>query len=282
MGGLLCTGCGSTVHLTHRTWSIMDRSYANLIEMNGAMERDILEQMAFNEKMAELGMLATGLVHELNTPLSVIVSAAQMVLREEELSGFAREMVERIGLEATRLSQFSRGLLSFTRRSDGGEQEVNPAEVLRDVTTFLRYEAQKRSIRVVEDLDYRTPFVCADPNHLKQIFINLIMNAFQAMNDGGTLLLRSTTGADGCVELEIADTGPGIPAETLEHIFMPFYTTKAPGQGTGLGLFITRKIVELYGGTIAVRSAPGQGTTFRITIPACGDAASDEPISSCA
>jgi two-component system NtrC family sensor kinase len=246
----------------------MDRSHDH-IEMNGAMERDLLEQMAFNEKMAELGMLATGLVHELNTPLSVIVSAAQMVLREEELSGFAREMIERIGLEANRLSQFSRGLLSFTRRNDDGEQEVNPAEVLRDVTAFLRYEAQKRSIRVVEDLDYRTPFVSADPNHLKQICINLIMNAFQAMNDGGTLLLRSTTGSGGCAELEIADTGPGIPAETLEHIFMPFYTTKAPGEGTGLGLFITRKIVELYNGTIAVKSTPGQGTTFHISLPAC-------------
>ncbi len=260
----------------------MDRSHTDHIGTNGAMERDLLEQMAFNEKMAELGMLATGLVHELNTPLSVIVSAAQMVLREEELSGFAREMIERIGQEATRLSQFSRGLLSFTRRSNGGEQEVNPAEVLRDVTSFLRYEAQKRSIRVVEDLDFRTPFVSADPNHLKQIFINLVMNAFQAMNDGGTLLLRSTTGTDGCVELEIADTGPGIPAEAVERVFMPFYTTKAPGEGTGLGLFITRKIVELYGGTISVKSAPGQGTTFRITLPPCADTTADEPISSCA
>jgi len=178
-------------------------------------------------------------------------------------------MIERIGLEANRLSQFSRGLLSFTRSSDGGEQEVNPAEILRDVTAFLRYEAQKRSIRVVEDLDYRTPFVSADPNHLKQICINLIMNAFQAMNDGGTLLLRSTAGEDGCAELEIADTGPGIPAETVEHIFMPFYTTKAPGEGTGLGLFITRKIVELYNGTISVKSTPGQGTSFHISLPAC-------------
>ena len=246
------------------------------------MERDLLEKLAFNEKMAELGMLATGLVHELNTPLSVIVSAAQMVLREEELSGFAREMIERIGLEANRLSQFSRGLLSFTRKSNDGEQEVNPAEILRDVTTFLRYEAQKRSIRIVEDLDYRTPFVYADPNHLKQVFINLVMNAFQAMNDGGTLLLHSTSGNDGCAELEIADTGPGIPAEALDHIFMPFYTTKAPGEGTGLGLFITRKIVELYSGTISVKSAPGQGTTFRITLPACADITTDELISSCA
>jgi two-component system NtrC family sensor kinase len=245
----------------------MENPFAKIATAEGWVEKDMLEQLAYNEKMAELGQMAAGLVHEFNTPLSVINSAAQMILREEQLPEFVREMVERINSETQRLSQFSRGLLSFTRREEGEVGEVNLAQVIRDVATFLRYEAQKRSILVVEDLDFRLPAVAADANHLKQIFINLIMNALQSMEGGGTLLLRASMLDGDTVEAEIADTGAGIPVEAVEKIFEPFYTTKKPGEGTGLGLFITRKIVELYGGAIKVRSLPGQGTTFFVRLP---------------
>ena len=240
---------------------------AKIAANEGRTERDVLEQLAYNEKMAELGQLAAGLVHELNTPLSVINSAAQLILREETLPQFVKEMVERISSETQRLSQLSRDLLAFSRQDDGDVGEVNLAQTVKDVMTFLRYEAQKRSILVVEDLDFRLPAVAADGNHLKQIFINLIMNALQAMETGGTLLVRASMLDGDTVEVEIADTGAGIPAEAAEKIFEPFFTTKKPGEGTGLGLFITRKIVELYGGTIKVRSLPGQGTTFFVRLP---------------
>lgn len=240
---------------------------AKIAATEGRTEKDVLEQLAHNEKMAELGQLSIGLVHELNTPLSVINSAAQLILREEALSDFVKEMVERISSETQRLSQLSRDLLSFSRRDEGKVGELNLAQLVKEVMTFLRYEAQRRSIRVIEDLDFRLPAVAADGNHLKQIFINLVMNALQAMEGGGTLLVRTSMLDGDTVEAEIADTGAGIPAEAVEKIFEPFYTTKKPGEGTGLGLFITRKIVELYGGTIKVRSMPGQGTTFFIRLP---------------
>ncbi|HEY6837385.1 MAG TPA: ATP-binding protein [Geobacteraceae bacterium] len=248
-----------------------DNPLAKIAATEGRTERDVLEQLAYNEKMAELGQMAAGLVHELNTPLSVINSAAQLILREESLSQFVREMVERISSETQRLSQFSRGLLTFSRRDEGAVGEVNLAQMVKDVMNFLRYEAQKRSILVVEDLDYRLPAVAADGNHLKQIFINLIMNALQAMEANGTLLVRTSMLDGDTVEVEIADTGAGIPAEAAERIFEPFFTTKKPGEGTGLGLFITKKIVELYGGTIKVRSLPGQGTTFFVRLPAVAE-----------
>jgi len=238
----------------------------NLIDKSLADE-GFLDQLAWNEKMAELGQLAVGMVHELNTPLSVIVSAIQLILREEELSPSVKEMVERIEMEAQRLSLFTKGVLSFARKDDApvGETDVN--QVLQEVICFLKYEAQKRPISVVEDLDFRLPPIVADANRMKQIFINLIMNAFQAMDGGGSLLLRSSLIEERLISVQIADTGSGIPKQTLNHIFEPFYTTKKTGTGTGLGLFITKKLVESFSGTISVESSEGEGTCFTLTFP---------------
>jgi signal transduction histidine kinase len=258
-------GRKKTVHFTRRT--TVEDAFSLHGGVNGRIDERLLEQLAFNEKMAELGKLATGMVHELNTPLSVIVSAAQMILRENDLSEFNREMLERIDLEAQRLSQFTKGLLSFARRSDEAATESDLNQVLQEVMKFLRYEAQKRSISVIEELDYHIPPVLADANHLKQVFINLIMNALQAMEQGGMLLLRTLQPNDTTVEIQIADTGTGIPGEALGRIFEPFFTTKKEGSGTGLGLFITRTIVERTGGRIRVQSVAGEGTTFTLSFP---------------
>lgn len=237
------------------------------VNADGRIDERFLEQLAFNEKMAELGKLSAGMVHELNTPLSVIVSAAQMILREEQLPEFVKEMVERIDLEAQRLSHFTRSLLSFSRRDEDTDAEADVNQVLQEVMAFLKYEAQKRSITVIEEKDYDLPAVAADGNRLKQVFINLIMNAFQAMEEGGTLLLKTSLADDASVEIQIADTGVGIAAEKVERIFEPFYTTKAVGEGTGLGLFVTRSIVEVLGGRIRVKSVVGEGTTFTLHFP---------------
>jgi two-component system NtrC family sensor kinase len=252
--------------------------------MTGDIRRDkaIIEQLAFNEKMAELGLLAAGLMHELNTPLSVISSAAQLIQQYEELPESLMELVNRISEEALRLSRFTKGLLSFSRRDDASTCEADINQVLREVMSFLNYEALKRSISVVEDVDFQMPSIPADANHLKQIFINLIMNAMQAMENGGMLLIRGNMLNDKWVEIQIGDTGNGIAPAAMERLFEPFFTTKRAGEGTGLGLFITRKIVEMYGGAITVESHLGQGTTFTVTLPveAISDACVPEKIAS--
>lgn len=240
--------------------------FASYVGTDGQIDERLLEQLAVNEKMAELGKLAAGMVHELNTPLSVIVSAAQMILREE-LSEFTREMVERIDLEAQRLSQFTKGLLSFARQEEGAVPEADVNQILREVMAFLKYEAQKRSVTVIEELDYHLPTIPANGNRLKQIFINLIMNALQAMESGGALLLRTSIPDDDSIEIQIADTGTGIAVEALGRVFEPFYTTKTADMGTGLGLYITKTIVERLGGVIGVQSVAGEGTTFTVTFP---------------
>lgn len=246
----------------------MVNGLAKVLPGKTADEEDMLELLAFNEKMAELGKMAAGVVHELNTPLSVIVSATQMILREEALSDFVREMVERINLEANRLAELTKGVLTFTRREGAGGEETDINQVLREVLAFLRYEAQKRSIAIFEDLDFRLPCVVAESNRVKQIFINLVMNALQAMGEGGKLFLRTARGGDAAVSVQITDTGVGIPAEIVDRLFTPFFTTKGPGEGTGLGLYVTKRLLEAIGGTIAVQSTVGEGTTFTLTFPA--------------
>ena len=245
-----------------------DNNLISAFGPDGRIDNCLLDKLALNEKMAELGKLSAGMVHELNTPLSVIVSAAQLILREDGLPDSIREMVERISQETQRLSHFTRGILSFARTQEEPSAETDVNRVLGEVLVFLKYEVQKRSIKVIEELDYRIPSILADDNRLKQIFVNLIMNALQAMENGGVLLVRTSASADRAVEIQIADTGTGIREEFVGRIFEPFFTTKESGSGTGLGLFITKTMVERLGGTIFVQSVFGEGTTFTVSFPA--------------
>jgi signal transduction histidine kinase len=228
---------------------------------------DVLRQLAYNEKMAELGRISAGVVHELNAPLSVIVSASQMILREEGVPEHVMEMIDRINTEAQRLSQMTRGILNFSSHEEaGGDADVNLT--VEFVLDFLCYEAARRGVSLLRNLDHRLPVVRVDGNVLKQIVINIAMNALQAMEpEGGRLLVESRALNRSELCIVIADTGPGIAAESLERIFEPYYTTKRPGEGTGLGLFVTKTLVENLGGRIEVHSTVGEGTSFTVTLP---------------
>jgi len=235
---------------------------------NSAISHELLKQLAYNEKMAELGRISAGVVHELNAPLSVIVSASQMIMREEGVPEFVREMIERINTEAQRLSQMTRGILNFSSHEEvGGAADVNLT--VEFVLDFLCYEADRRGVSLMRRLDHRLPVVRVDGNLLKQIVINIVMNALQAMEaEGGRLLVESRAVNSSEVCIVIADTGPGIADAALARIFEPYFTTKRPGEGTGLGLFVTRTLVENLGGRIEVSSSLGEGTSFTVTLPA--------------
>jgi PAS domain S-box-containing protein len=226
----------------------------------------LLEQTIQSEKLAEVGRLSAGIAHEVNNPLSVISYAAQLLLREQTLPPFEQELAERIDSEVERLKALTGSLLSFSRARETVKRETDLNEVLRDVLRLVRYELNRHSIRLVETFA-ALPEVQADPNKLKQVFINLIMNAAQAMPDGGTLTVATAEVAGGEVEARIADSGPGIPPEVRERIFEPFFSTKKEGEGTGLGLYICRNIVAEHEGRLLVESAPGQGATFRVVLP---------------
>jgi len=230
--------------------------------------RLLLEQIIQSEKLAEVGRLSAGIAHEINNPLSVIAYGTELLQREEALSPFQEELLERILGETERLKALTGGLLSFSRPRGAAWRWVDVNEVLRDVLRLVRYEMTRNTIGL-EEAFAELPVVKADPNKLKQVFINLILNACQAMKGQETGSLSITTGLspEGAVEVVIADTGPGIAAEARDRIFEPFYSTKAEGEGTGLGLYICSNIVSEHGGRIEVGSRESEGTTFRILLP---------------
>lgn len=225
----------------------------------------LLEQTIQSEKLAEVGRLSAGIAHEVNNPLAVISYAAQLLQREENLPSFQQELVERIESEAERLKALTGSLLSFSRAREMVRRQTDLNEVLRDVLRLVRYELSRNQIELVEEYT-ELPWIPADPNKLKQVFINLIMNAAQAMGAGGRLLVTTRPVAGAEVEAEIADSGPGIPEEVRGQIFAPFFTTKKEGEGTGLGLYICRNIIVEHEGRLLLETGE-QGTTFRVVLP---------------
>jgi two-component system, NtrC family, sensor kinase len=225
----------------------------------------LLDQTIQSEKLAEVGRLSAGIAHEVNNPLAVISYAAQLLLREE-LPPFQKEILERIENEIDRLQALTGSLLTFSRAKETHRREIDLNEVLRDVMRLVRFELSRHTIHLEEDYT-ELPLIQADPNKLKQVFINLIMNASHAMEGGGTLTVRTfCTGGE--VEALIADTGPGIPEEIRPQIFDPFFSTKKEEEGTGLGLYICRNIINEHEGRLILDSTQDKGSVFRVLLPA--------------
>lgn len=228
-------------------------------------------QLLQAEKMASLGKLAAGVAHQLNNPLGGITLFTKLVMEENNLPASAREDLGRILKDAERCRDTVKELLEFARQT---KHLMRPHDVNRALTrTLFLLENQSlfQNIRIENHLAPELPLLTADIQQLNHLFMNIILNAAQAMEGRGTLALKSQLKADGAtILIEIADTGPGIPDETLGHIFEPFFTTKEEGKGTGLGLSLAYGIVENHGGRISVKSRTGEGTCFFIELPVSG------------
>ncbi len=231
-------------------------------------------QLVQSEKLASIGLLAGGVAHEINNPLGGILIFSQMLLREIPKDSPHYEDVVEIEAATQRCKSIVERLLDFARQQPTGDQEplecVNVVEAAKTALRFGRVADQARRCEI-DELWHDSDFpVMADRNKLIQVFLNLIQNAFQAMPDGGTLVLKShvedrVKGKFGVFEVQ--DTGVGIPKENLKRIFDPFFTTKDPGEGTGLGLAICYGMVQEIGGLLEVDSSVNVGTTFRLTLP---------------
>lgn len=244
------------------------RAFEELATEVATVERELVQA----EKAALLGQLASGLAHEMGTPLNVIIGNAQYLLRKEREDGAAREMLEQVVRQAQRIAAMIRRLLDFSRPA---EARLMPLELRAVIGQTL--EMVPRMIRPVEvrvDVDAETPPVLADPKLLEHALLNLVVNACQAMPEGGVLGLvagpatvsEGTPGGEVCVH--VTDTGCGIPPESLQRIFEPFYTTKTRGEGTGLGLAIVERIVRQHGGRVEVSSQVDRGTVFSVRLRA--------------
>jgi PAS domain S-box-containing protein len=228
-------------------------------------QRVLEDQLRKTERLAELGTLASGMAHEIGTPMNVILGRAELLMRKAT-DERTRRGLETIVTQVERITKIMNQLLSFARKRPAERKGVNLEAVMLDVLDVLQERFHKHQITVTKSVTPQLPKVLADPDHLSQVFLNLILNACQAMPEGGTLsmALHST---DSTVELTVQDTGCGIPREQLSKIFDPFFSTKAVGEGTGLGLTVVHGILQEHHGTIRVNSVPGQGTTFIVSLP---------------
>jgi two-component system NtrC family sensor kinase len=230
-------------------------------------ERRVTEQLRQHEKLAALGSLVAGVAHELNNPLTGISAFSQLLL-EEGLDEEQRESVRLIKREADRAVSVIGDLLLFARKTGAALAEVDVNALLQLAVRLRTYTLRAERITVELDLDPSAPRTVGDEQRLQQVLLNLLVNAEHAM-EGAELrrLTLRTRAADVHLLVEVIDTGRGMDAETLDHVFEPFFTTKPAGSGTGLGLSVSYGIVQAHGGAITVESAPGLGTTFRITLP---------------
>jgi hypothetical protein len=227
---------------------------------------DLERRLVQADKLSSIGLLAAGVAHEVNTPLAVISTYAQMLAKQVSGDDQKSKLLEKIAKQTFRASEIVNSLLNFSRTSPTDFVDLDLNRVIRETATLVEHQFEKTGVATVITLAEQLPSVRGNSGKLQQVFLNLFINARDAMPSGGTLSIRTWTEA-GFAHVEIADTGQGIPSEHLSRIYDPFFTTKAPKKGTGLGLAITYGIVQEHGGVIEVDSTVDSGTRFRLEFP---------------
>jgi PAS domain S-box-containing protein len=225
------------------------------------------EQLQQREKLSSIGLLAAGVAHEINTPLTGVSSYTQMLLGMFATHDPKHKLLEKIHRQTERASGIINNLLNFSRTGNVTEfGEVDLNHVLDDTLQLLEPQLRQSQVEIARDYEDDLPRVYGNPGKLQQVFTNLLLNARDALPAGGRITLRTASDGD-TVSVHVADTGIGIAPENVARIYDPFYTTKGVGRGTGLGLAVSYGIVQEHSGHISVESAPGRGTTFHITLP---------------
>jgi two-component system NtrC family sensor kinase len=259
--------------------SVINASVAPLLGKDGArLGRLILldditqrvrmeEQMVQNEKLTSLGLLAAGVAHEVNTPLAVISNYIQMLAKQIPGDDPKQKTIDRIVKQTFRASEIVNNLLNFSRTGSAEALEVDLNSVLEETLTLVQHPFKTARVNVLKNYTQKLPPVLGSTTRLQQVFLNLFLNARDAMPGGGMLEVR-TAAHNGSIEVEVTDTGMGIAPEDLHRIFDPFFTTKSTGKGTGLGLSVSYGIIQEHAGKVDVRSTPGKGTSFRLEFPA--------------
>ncbi len=237
------------------------------------------EEVLRSEKLSSLGRLAAGVAHEVGNPMGAILGYTNLLTDHVADNPEAIDYLRRIEKDVTRINTIVRELLDFSRPSPSEPAPVDINALVMESTSFLAGQSLMASVKIDTQLEQGVGMVRADANQLKQVLINLMLNARDAMEEGGALTIATRrifpmtkgTGSDQhpteFIEISVSDTGKGIAASELNKIFDPFYTTKPPGQGTGLGLAISLRIIETFGGSIHVESVEGKGSTFTVKLP---------------
>jgi PAS domain S-box-containing protein len=231
-------------------------------------EKKLEQQIIQSERLAAMGQMIGGFAHELNNPLTSILGMSEL-LQETHPNEAVRKQLVILQQQARRAAEIVQNLQYFARPPAPGRSQVNVNEIVQRTVQMQAYPLRKSNITVDFLEEPSIPAIVADPNQLMQVFLNLLLNAEQAIRENrekGTIRVRIGRKPDS-VWIVFQDDGPGISPENLEHIFDPFFTTKRPGRGTGLGLSICKTVVREHGGNIEAASAPGGGAVFTITLP---------------
>ncbi len=234
---------------------------------------DTLHKIEYTNKLASIGRMAASVAHEINNPLAIINEKAGLIKdtfvikkkysEDEKLIG----MIDSVLRSVKRAGKITKQLLTFARNLEASIEPVHLAKTFHEILSFVEKDAELRSIEIQVQSQPYVPIIRSDRGKLEQIFLNIIHNAFASMNDGGLLRIQLSTLRENRVEIRIQDDGCGIPADYLDRIFEPFFSTKTGQGGTGLGLSITYKLINEIGGTVNVESEVGKGTCFIITLP---------------
>ena len=264
-------GSGRTMRASASQFSDADSKLAGVIISvhDITMEKKFEQQIVQSERLAAMGAMIGGVAHELNNPLTSILGVSEL-LQDSQTTDAAQKQIAILQQQARRAAEIVHNLTYFSRPPSPGQTRVNLAEVVERTLNLHAYSLRKNNITVDFLREPGLPYVEGDPHQLMQVFLNLILNAEQAIRearDRGTLRIRlGTTGTS--VWASFLDDGPGIPQDILGSVFDPFYTTKRPGRGTGLGLSICKSVMKEHNGTIEAANAPGGGAVFTATLPA--------------
>ncbi len=238
-----------------------------LIIFDDITDRATLEQRLMQaDKLSSIGLLAAGVAHEVNTPLAVISTYAQMLAKQITGDDPKSKLLDKIAKQTFRASEIVNSLLSFSRTSTTDFVQVDINKLVRETFPLVEHQLMKTQVKVELDIDEKLGLVKGNGGKLQQVLLNLFLNARDAMPGGGTLTIR-TWSEDEFARVQVSDTGDGIPPEYLARIYDPFFTTKGPKKGTGLGLSVSYGIIREHGGTIEVNSLLGSGATFLISLP---------------
>ncbi|PYQ44513.1 MAG: hypothetical protein DMG99_03765 [Acidobacteria bacterium] len=263
------------------TWRTMRASASQLVEAEGnpngviisvrdiTIERKLEQQVVQSERLAAMGAMIGGVAHELNNPLTAILGVSEL-LQDVETNETARKQVALLQQQARRAAEIVQNLTYFSRPPAPGKSKISLTEVVERTLNLHAYSLRKNNITVDFLKENGMPYASGDPHQLMQVFLNLILNAEQAIREAhekGTLRIRMGRG-ENTVWVSFHDDGAGIPKENLSSIFDPFYTTKRPGRGTGLGLSICKSVMKEHSGSIEAANAPGGGAVFTVTLPA--------------
>ncbi len=245
-----------------------------------AVVRDKSENIELNkrlmraEKLAAVGQLVSGFAHEIGTPLNVIVGNSELILSELEPGSPHKIYLEKIIATAMRVTTLIKRMLQFSSPKSSAVDKIDINELLDELYTFLRKQLEKNDIKVQLNFAKKLPYFYGDRGNVEEVFINIMINAWHAMNKGGKLSIKTSVIKEKekpYINIRFRDTGVGIPEEILPRIFEPFFTTKDPQKGTGLGLYVAHTIVEKYGGFIRISSKVNKGTIIHVLLPISED-----------